>query len=65
MGSKNIVDLKYGEEILRAKVSPGTVLSLNQAVYATFDMERIRLFDKASTRALAPRPARAQSGEGS
>jgi multiple sugar transport system ATP-binding protein len=53
MGSKNIVDLKYGEEILRAKVSPTARLSLNQTVYATFDWERIRLFDKASTRSLA------------
>jgi multiple sugar transport system ATP-binding protein len=60
MGSKNIVDLKYGDEILRAKVSPATRLSLNQAVYATFDMARIRLFDKASTRSLALQPAGTQ-----
>jgi multiple sugar transport system ATP-binding protein len=56
MGSKNIVDLKYGDEILRAKVSPDSRLSLNQAVYASFDMDRIRLFDKTSTRSLAREP---------
>ena len=54
MGSKNIVDLKYGDEILRAKVSPSSRLSLNDVVYAGFDMARIRLFDKATTRSLAP-----------
>ncbi len=53
MGSKNIVDLKYGDEILRAKVSPSVRLSLNDTVYASFDTGRIRLFDKASTRSLA------------
>jgi multiple sugar transport system ATP-binding protein len=62
MGSKNIVDLKYGDEILRAKVGPAAPLSLNQAVYATFDMPRIRLFDRTSTLSLAPRPAGAQAG---
>jgi multiple sugar transport system ATP-binding protein len=64
MGSKNIVDLKYGDEILRAKVGPDTRLSLNQAVYASFDMARIRLFDKESTRSLAPRPESVQAGGG-
>jgi multiple sugar transport system ATP-binding protein len=53
MGSKNIVDLKYGDEILRAKVNPSVRLSLNDTVYASFDTARIRLFDKASTRSLA------------
>jgi multiple sugar transport system ATP-binding protein len=53
MGSKNIVDLRYGEEILRAKVSPSTRLSPNDTVFASFDMARIRLFDKATTLSLA------------
>ena len=53
MGSKNIVDLKYGEEILRAKVSPSSRLSLNDTVYASFDMARIRLFDRATTLSLS------------
>jgi multiple sugar transport system ATP-binding protein len=54
MGSKNIVDLKYGDEILRAKVSPSMQLAANETVYASFDAARIRLFDKATTRSLAP-----------
>jgi multiple sugar transport system ATP-binding protein len=53
MGSKNIVDLKYGEEILRAKVSTAMQLSPNDTVFASFDAARIRLFDKATTRSLA------------
>jgi multiple sugar transport system ATP-binding protein len=64
MGSKNIVDLKYGQEILRAKVSAATVLSLNQVVYATFDMARVRLFDAASTVSLAGSPGQSVSAQG-
>jgi multiple sugar transport system ATP-binding protein len=65
MGSRNIVDLKYGEEILRAKVRPSTLLSRNDTVYASFDPARVRLFDKASTRSLTVEagpggPARAE-----
>lgn len=62
MGSKNIVDLKYGDEILRAKVRPSSELSLNDVVYASFDTTRIRLFDKLTTLSLAAEAAPDDSG---
>jgi multiple sugar transport system ATP-binding protein len=46
MGSYNIVDVKYGEEILRVRTLPSLQVELEQKVFFTFDMDRIRLFDK-------------------
>ncbi len=48
MGSYNIVDIRYGEEIVRVRTLPSFVLQPGQTVYATFDLERIRLFDRKS-----------------
>ncbi len=48
MGSYNIVDVNYGTELLRVRTLPGIKVDYGTTVYATFDMERIRLFDKKS-----------------
>jgi multiple sugar transport system ATP-binding protein len=48
MGSYRIVDLKYGEEIIRARTSSYLELDMGQNVQISFDMERARLFDEES-----------------
>jgi multiple sugar transport system ATP-binding protein len=54
MGSYNIVDIKYEDELVRVRTLPHTVLDYEQNVFATFDMERIRLFDKETEESLMP-----------
>jgi multiple sugar transport system ATP-binding protein len=54
MGSYNIVDIQYGEEMIRVRTLPSARLQLGQTVHATFDMDRIRLFDKKTEKALRP-----------
>ena len=54
MGSYNIVDIRYGEEMIRVRTLPSVKLQLGQTVHATFDMDRIRLFDKKTEKALRP-----------
>ena len=46
MGSYNIVDVNYGKELLRVRVFPHDHLEYDQNVFASFDMERVRFFDK-------------------
>ena len=48
MGSFRIVDLKYGDEIIRARTSSYVELDMGQNVQVSFDMERARLFDEES-----------------
>ena len=48
MGSYRIVDLKYGEEILRARTSAYVNLDMGDTVRMSFDMDRVRLFDSKS-----------------
>ena len=48
MGSFRLVDLKYGEEIVRARTSSYVDMAMGQPVKMTFDMERVRLFDSES-----------------
>lgn len=45
MGSYNIVDFKYGEDIVRARTTAYLKLEMGQNVRVSFDMERVRLFD--------------------
>jgi multiple sugar transport system ATP-binding protein len=54
MGSYNIVDIQYGEEIIRVRTLPSVKLQPGQTVHATFDMDRVRLFDKKTEKALRP-----------
>jgi multiple sugar transport system ATP-binding protein len=48
MGSYRLVDLKYGEEILRARTSSYVDMAMGQNVRMSFDMDRVRLFDSES-----------------
>lgn len=48
MGSYRIVDLKYGDEIIRARTSSYLELDMGQNVHVAFDMDRARLFDEES-----------------
>jgi multiple sugar transport system ATP-binding protein len=52
MGSYNIVDVKFGEEITRVRTLPGVRLDIEQKVYVSFDMERIRIFDRQSEQSI-------------
>lgn len=54
MGSYKIVDLKYGEEIIRVRTLPTVTVDIGQTVYASFDMHRMRLFDKETEKTLMP-----------
>ena len=48
MGSYKIVDLSYGEEIVRARTSTYVEMDMGQNVRRSFDMDRVRLFDAES-----------------
>ena len=48
MGSYHIVDLSYGEEIVRARTSSYVEMEIGQNVRMSFDMDRVRLFDSES-----------------
>jgi multiple sugar transport system ATP-binding protein len=52
MGSHKIVDIKYGEEIIRARVLPSVEPEIGSKVWMNFDMERIRLFDKETEQSI-------------
>ena len=54
MGSYNIVDINYGEELIRVRTLPHTKIEYGENVFATFDMDRIRLFDKETEESLMP-----------
>ena len=46
MGAHHIVDVKYGEEVIRARTLPTVRPKIKEKLSICFDMERIRLFDK-------------------
>lgn len=48
MGSFHIVDLKYGDEIIRARTSAYVNMEIGQKVRMSFDMDRVRIFDSES-----------------
>jgi multiple sugar transport system ATP-binding protein len=52
MGSFNIVDVKFGEEIVRVRTLPGVRLEIGQKVFLAFDMDRIRIFDRATEQSI-------------
>lgn len=54
MGSYQIIDVKYGEEIIRVRTLPSVKVENGQTVYASFDMNRMRLFDKETEKTLMP-----------
>ena len=52
MGSYNVVDVKFGEEITRVRTLPSVRLEIGKKAYITFDMERIRIFDRQNEQAI-------------
>lgn len=46
MGAHHLVDVKYGEEVIRVRTSPTVRPTIGERLFIRFDMERIRLFDK-------------------
>ncbi len=48
MGSYNVVDVKYGGEIVRVRTLPSVRVEAGMRGWITFDPARIRLFDKKS-----------------
>lgn len=46
LGSYNIIDMKLGDEILRARTLPAVMPDIGASAYIGFDMDRITLFDK-------------------
>lgn len=46
MGAHHIVDVKYGDEVIRVRTLPTVKPKIKEMLWITFDMERIRLFDK-------------------
>jgi ABC-type sugar transport system ATPase subunit len=55
MGSYKIVDLQYGDEIIRVRTSPHIQTEMEQPVYITFDMDRLRLFDRETEQSIMNR----------
>ncbi len=52
MGSYNIIDIRYGEEIVKVRTLPSVSTEIEQKVFIGFDMERMRLFDKESEQSI-------------
>ena len=48
MGAHHIVDVKYGEEVIRVRTVPTVKPKIGETLCIRFDMERIRLFDKST-----------------
>jgi multiple sugar transport system ATP-binding protein len=46
MGAHHLVDVKYGEEVIRVRTLPTVKPNIGENLLIHFDMERIRLFDK-------------------
>jgi len=52
LGSEIIVDIKVGDVLTRAKVSPDTQLRIGQTNWITLNKNKMRIFDKKTGRAL-------------
>ena len=46
MGAHHLIDVKYGDEVIRARTLPTVRPNIDENLLIHFDMERIRLFDK-------------------
>ncbi|MGQ9609366.1 MAG: ABC transporter ATP-binding protein [bacterium] len=52
LGSENIIDLKIGENILKAKTLPTFMPDVGQPVHVWFNKERMHIFDKNTEKAI-------------
>lgn len=64
MGSYNIVDVKYGEEVVKVRTLPSTEVEIGQHVYISFDMERLRLFDSETEQSITAANNTGENGNG-
>lgn len=64
MGSYNIVDVKYGEEVVKVRTLPSTKVEIGQKVYISFDMERLRLFDSETEQSITGESNTGDNGNG-
>jgi len=46
MGAHHLVDVKYGDEVIRVRTLPTVRPNVGETLFIRFDLERIRLFDK-------------------
>lgn len=52
LGSENIIDLRIGENILKAKTLPTFIPDVGQPVHIWFNKERMHIFDKNTEKAI-------------
>jgi len=64
MGSYNIVDVKYGEEVVKVRTLPSTKVEVGQNVYISFDLERLRLFDSETEQSITGESNTGENGNG-
>jgi len=52
LGSEIIVDLKLGENLLKAKTGPTVRVHIGEKVWMGFNRDRMHIFDKKTTEAI-------------
>lgn len=52
LGSEIIVDLKIGDNLMKAKVPPQTILKIGETKWFTINKDRMHIFDKGTGKAL-------------
>jgi multiple sugar transport system ATP-binding protein len=52
LGSEVIVDLKVGDNLVKAKTTPDFAISIGEKVWMGFNKERMHLFDKKTEKAI-------------
>jgi multiple sugar transport system ATP-binding protein len=53
LGSENIIDLKIGDNLLRAKTLPTIQPDIGQPIYMLFEKDRMHVFDKNTEQAIS------------
>ena len=53
LGSENIIDLKIGDNRLRAKTLPTVQPGIGQPIYMWFDKDRMHVFDRSTEKAIS------------
>ncbi|MFC1716803.1 ABC transporter ATP-binding protein [Candidatus Poribacteria bacterium] len=53
LGSENIIDLKIGDNLLRARTLPTVQPGIGQPIYMWFDKDRMHVFDKSTEKAIS------------
>ena len=52
LGAEEFIDVRKGEYIIRAKAPPTFKVNIGDRIYASFDIDRIHLFDKSTGAAI-------------